>query len=102
MSRRKAASLFAGYGFREESISLFEKLARDGIAATAPSRMGLRDDPTGHLGLIPIESIDNRSVPSPLLERGRRDPARIILVRPFIQKFILDRDSNLLGLRSAD
>src|ERR1700742_2177764 len=29
--------------------------------------------------------------PSPLLERGRRDPARIILVRPFIQTFILDR-----------
>jgi hypothetical protein len=56
MSRRKTASLFAGYGFREESISLFGKIARDGIAATAASRMGLRDDPFGHLGLIPIES----------------------------------------------
>jgi hypothetical protein len=50
MSRRKTASLLAGYGFREESISLFEKIARDGIAATAASRIGLRDDPTGHLG----------------------------------------------------
>ena len=56
MSRRKTASLLAGYGFREESTSLFEKIARDGIAATAASRMGLRNDPTGHLGLIPIES----------------------------------------------
>jgi hypothetical protein len=56
MSRRKTASLLASYGFREESTSLFEKIARDGIAATAASRMGLRDDPTGHLGLIPIES----------------------------------------------
>jgi hypothetical protein len=40
----------------EESISLFEKIARDGIAATAASRMGLRDDPFGRLVLIPIGS----------------------------------------------
>jgi hypothetical protein len=56
MSRRKTAARVAGYGFREESISLFEKIGRNGIAATAASRMGLRDDPLGNLGLIPIES----------------------------------------------
>jgi hypothetical protein len=56
MSRGKIKALYVGYGFREESISLFEKIGRDGIAATAASRMGLREDPPGHLGLFPIES----------------------------------------------
>lgn len=56
MSSGKITALFAGYGFREESISLFEKIRRNGIAATAASRMGLREDPLGKLGLIPLES----------------------------------------------
>jgi hypothetical protein len=55
MSRGKIKALYFGYGFREESTSLFEKIGRDGIAAAAASRMGLREDPLGHLGLIPIE-----------------------------------------------
>jgi hypothetical protein len=32
MSPQKTVALLAGYGFREESISLFGKIARDGIA----------------------------------------------------------------------
>jgi hypothetical protein len=49
MSRGKIKALYFGYGFREESISLFEKIGRGGIEATAASRMGLREDPLGHL-----------------------------------------------------
>jgi hypothetical protein len=55
MSRGKIKALYFGYGFREESISLFEKIGRDGIAATAASRMGLREEPLGR-GSLALKS----------------------------------------------
>jgi hypothetical protein len=53
MNDRRPAANFSGYGYKAESISLFEKVREYGLAATAFSRRGLRQDPLGQPGLAP-------------------------------------------------
>ena len=56
MSDWNLGAQFSGYGYREESICLFEKIRKHGIAATACACMGLREDPFKKGNLIPVES----------------------------------------------
>ena len=56
MSDWNLGAQFSGYGYREESVSLFEKIRKHGIAATACACMGLRKDPFEKGKLIPLES----------------------------------------------
>jgi hypothetical protein len=49
-------SPFSGYGYREESISFFEKIRKQGRAATASCHPELRQNSLGRFRLVPIEA----------------------------------------------
>ena len=67
MSDWNLGAQFSGCGYREESVSLFEKIRKHGIAATACACRGLRKDPFEKGNLIPLES-------ALALERGESAP----------------------------
>jgi hypothetical protein len=61
-------SPFSGYGYREESISFFEKIRKQGLVATASCHLELRQNSLGRFRFVPIEAAlaadNSRPLPS--------------------------------------
>jgi len=49
-------SPFSGYGYREESISFFEKIRKQGLVATPSCHLELQQNSLGRFRLVPIEA----------------------------------------------